>query len=118
MKKLLFILSFILNALIANSQTIAHVTIISAPLSTTSIIDISCEHFDFNFGGLKKTVAIQQAKCLRNIKFLLDRFKVQKEGPLDTRGVLIIQYTNKKSKRICFDQFGNFFDGKNYLKNK
>ena len=117
MKKASCILLTLIFLQSANSQKIIEANITSAPLYTTSIISISCELFDTNFGDLKQTFEIK-SDYFDSLKLYLKSSKFVKRNSIDVRGKMIINFENKKIRKLCFDEFGIFSEGTKYFENK
>lgn len=119
MRKVFFIF-FVLcfRTLTLHSQTISKIQVQSIPLSATSTIRMSCNEFDYDFNKLKKDTVLNNPDCIKKIEALLTKSKIDNDITIDVRGKLVIHCKNKKAKKICFDMFGDFYDGINYFKNK
>jgi hypothetical protein len=98
-------------------QKISKVTVVSVSLSTTSTFDVSCNLFDSEFDKMKKILSVQENDFTMLYK-LLYKSTPKIRNHMDVRGKLLIDFQNKKKKRFCFDEFGVFFDGKEYFENK
>ncbi len=83
----------------------------------TTTFDESCDAFPHNFKEVKKTKEIKTADVGRLLK-LLHHSLTKSSNLIDVRGQLLLYFENKKTKTLCFDQFGQFTDGAKYFDNK
>ena len=100
-----------------NAQIITKATVISAPLYMTSTFRISCDLFDNSFQENKKQIEIKTID-FKTLQKLLSSQCIKTTISPDVRGKLVILFQNRKMTKICFSEFGDFFDGTKYFKNK
>ena len=100
-----------------NAQIITKATVISAPLYMTSTFRISCDLFDNSFQENKKQIEIKTID-IKTLQKLLSSPCIKTTISPDVRGKLVILFQNRKMTKICFSEFGDFFDGTKYFKNK
>jgi len=74
--------------------------------ATESFEKIDCGYFSSSFKKSIKIMIFKKKEHLDTIKVLTKRFLLKEEN-LDVRGVITLNYQNKKI-RYCFDRFGYF----------
>jgi len=115
--KLLMIITF--WGSITNAQKVVKVEIHSIPLLLETDSDIRCdENLDSNFPNDIIIKKIVEQTILKKIRKLLLGFESSNEKSIDVRGYLLIIYESDKSRKICFNRFGDFYEFGRYSTNR
>jgi hypothetical protein len=93
----------------------ASVTAASFGISTPFSLD--CEMFASNLTEMKQTKKVEN-EDLSELAELLTKSQATLDSSIDVRGTLLITLQDNKNQRLCFDQFGGFYDGLKYFKNE
>lgn len=118
-KIFLLFLSYFIQIFTAKTQTINQIKIISIPIYTTTIIRVTCGQFDKEFNdSSKKTIFLNGKDDIKKVNLLLNKEQPIAYNEIDVRGEIILYFNCNKTKKICFDAFGNFFDGAKGFENK
>jgi hypothetical protein len=101
----------------AQSPQLNSVKIEFEGFDTETVIDVSCEAFDYTFKNTKKVKVFYDEQDLSKFKLFASGFKQTKPQALDVRGVITYNY-DKTAIKYCFTVFGSFYSNGKFYYNK
>lgn len=117
MTKPCFFILLLVGCASKSPNNIKQANVTAASFRIETPFALNCEQFETNLTQEKQTRAVK-GEDLAELAGVLTKSDTISKTSLDIRGELLITFQDNKNEKLCFNQFGVFYDGVKYFKNE